>query len=99
MYEDCKEITIYEKTLDRNHTERAERARRLTDLLERYDTILDLQERKETIQRLLEARSHMNFQYELQVGQLPQVEAELKRCGTVTTADAMALLDQTPRIF
>ena len=99
MYEDCKEITIYEKTLDRNHTERAERARRLTDLLERYDTILDLQERKETIQRLLEARSHMNFQYELQVGQLPQVEAELKRCGTVTTADAMALLDQNTEDF
>ena len=94
MYEACKGIRVYEKTLDRNHTERAERARRLTELLERYDRILDLQERKETIQRLLEARSHMNFQYELQVGQLPQLEAELNRCGTVTTEDAMALLDQ-----
>ncbi len=99
MYESCKEITIYEKTLDRNHAERAERARRLTELLERYDTILDLQERKETIQRLLEARSHMNFQYELQVGQLPQVEEELKRCGTVTTKDALALLDQNTEDF
>ena len=99
MYESCKEITIYEKTLDRNHAERAERARRLTELLERYDTILDLQERKETIQRLLEARSHMNFQYELQVGQLPQVEEELKRCGTVTTEDALALLDQNTEDF
>ena len=99
MYESCKEITIYEKTLDRNHAERAERACRLTELLERYDTILDLQERKETIQRLLEARSHMNFQYELQVGQLPQVEEELKRCGTVTTKDALALLDQNTEDF
>lgn len=99
MYESCKEITIYEKTLDRNHAERADRARRLTDLLERYDTILDLQERKETIQRLLEARSHMKFQYELQVGQLPQVEAELKRCGKVTTEDALALLDQNTEDF
>ena len=99
MYESCKEITIYEKTLDRNHAERAERARRLTELLERYDTILDLQERKEMIQRLLEARSHMNFQYELQVGQLPQVEEELKRCGTVTTKDALALLDQNTEDF
>lgn len=99
MYEECKEITIFEKTLDRNHEQRTKRAQRLTELLERYDEILDLKERKETIQRLLEARSHMNFQYELQVGQLPQVEEKLKQCGTVTTEDAMALLDQNTEDF
>lgn len=99
MYEACKEITIFEKTLDRNHAQRTERARRLTELLERYDQILDLKERKETIQRLLEARSHMNFQYELQIGQLPQIEQKLKQCGTVTTEDAMALLDQNTEDF
>src|SRR5699024_1355360 len=89
----------YEKTLDRNHEQRVERAKRLTELLERYDEILDLQERRETIQRLLEARSHMNFQFELQTGQLPKVEAELKRRGTVTTEDALALLDQNEQEF
>ena len=99
MYEACQRITVYEKTLDRNHEQRVERAKRLTELLERYDEILDLQERRETIQRLLEARNHMNFQFELQTGQLPKVEAELKRRGTVTTEDALALLDQNEQEF
>ncbi len=99
MYEACRNLTIYEKTLDRNHARRAEQARRLTELLERYEEILDLQERKETIRRLLEARSHLNFQYELQAGQLPQVEAKLKSRGTVTTGDALALLDQDTEGF
>lgn len=99
MYDTCRNLTIYEKTLDRNHAERAEGARRLTELLERYEEILDLQERRETIRRLLEARSHLNFQYELQAGQLPQVERELERRGTVTTEDALALLDRDTEDF
>lgn len=99
MYDTCRNLTIYEKTLDRNHAQRAERAKQLTELLERYEEILDLQERKETIRRLLEVRNHFNFQYELQAGQLPQVEEELKNRGNVTTADAMALLDQKKEDF
>lgn len=98
-YDACRNLTIYEKTLDRNHAQRAERAKRLTALLERYEEILDLQERRETIRRLLEARNHLNFQYELQLGQLPKVEAELKKRGTVTTRDALALLDQKSEEF
>lgn len=99
MYEACKPLTIFEKTLDRNHAQRAERAKRLTELLERYEEILDLQERRDTIRRLLEARHHLNFQYELQSGQLPKVEAELKARGTVTSEDALALLDQNTEDF
>lgn len=48
-----------------------EQAKRLTELLERYEEILDLQEQRDTIRRLLEAPRHLNFQYELQSGQLP----------------------------
>ena len=99
MYEACQPLTIFEKTLDRNHAQRAERAQRLTRLLERYEEILDLQERRDTIRRLLEARHHLNFQYELQSGQLPQVEEELRSRGAVTTEDALALLDQDTEDF
>ena len=99
MYDVCRDLTIYEKTLDRNHDQRAGRAQRLTRLLERYEEILDLRERRETICRLLEARSHLNFQYELQAGQLPQVDKELKSRGTVTTEDALALLDRSTEDF
>lgn len=99
LYEECKEVSVFEKALDTNHAQRAEYARRLTKLLERYDEILDLEERRETIRRLLDARTHMNFQYELQAGQLPQVEAELRKKGTVTAEDALALLDRDQQGF
>lgn len=94
LYEQCQKIPVPEKLLDKNHADRTARARQLTELLERYETILDLRERKETIERLLEARSQMNFQYELQAGQLPKVEQELAACGHIDTADALALLDR-----
>ena len=99
LYESCKEVTVFEKALDNNHAQRTQRAKRLTELLERYEELLDLTERRETIQRLLDARTHMNFQYELQAGQLPQVEAELAHKGTVSTEDALALLDRSEEDF
>ena len=36
----------------------------------------------------------MNFQYELQAGQLPQVDRELAAYGSIDSADALALLDR-----
>ena len=77
LFEQCKKIPIPERLLDKNHADRTARAKQLTALLERYERILDLRERRETIRRLLDARGQMNFQYELQAGQLPQVDREL----------------------
>ena len=53
-----------------------------------------MRERRETIRRLLDARGQMNFQYELQAGQLPQVDRELAAYGSIDSADALALLDR-----
>lgn len=83
-----------ERLLDKNHADRTARAKQLTALLERYERILDLRERRETIRRLLDARGQMNFQYELQAGQLPQVDRELAAYGSIDSADALALLDR-----
>src|SRR5699024_4061063 len=94
LYEQCKKLKVYEKALDRIHAQRAERAKQLTALLERYEKILDLREREATIHRLLEARSHLNFQYELQSAQLPALQKELAELGTVTNEDALKLLDR-----
>lgn len=94
MYQSCKQMTIYEKTLDRNHAERAERARKLTERLEQYDEMLDLQERKETIQRLLETSGQKNFQRQLRSNQLAKVDRELEQCSQVHAQDALELLDQ-----
>jgi len=94
LYDQCIQLPVPEKLLDKNHADRTARAKQLTELLERYERVLDLRERKETIERLLEARSQMNFRFELEVGQLPQVNRELAAYGEIDTADAMALLDR-----
>ena len=87
-------IDSRQRLLDKNHADRTARAKQLTALLERYERILDLRERRETIRRLLDARGQMNFQYELQAGQLPQVDRELAAYGSIDSADALALLDR-----
>lgn len=89
-----QKIPVPERLLDKNHADRTARAKQLTALLERYERILDLRERRETIRRLLDARGQMNFQYELQAGQLPQVDRELAAYGGIDSADALALLDR-----
>ena len=94
LFEQCKKIPVPERLLDKNHADRTARAKQLTALLERYERILDLRERRETIRRLLDARGQMNFQYELQAGQLPQVDRELAAYGSIDSADALALLDR-----
>ncbi len=93
LFEQCKNPRTG-AAAGQNHADRTARAKQLTELLERYERILDLRERRETIERLVEARSQMNFQYELQAGQLPQVNRELAAYGDIDTADAMALLDR-----
>lgn len=99
IYEQAKDVPVYAETLDRNKQERTARAKQLTILLERYDTILDLKERKETVEKLLESRNQLHFQFELQAGQLPQLKAKLLEMGTVTTADALPLLDNNEEDF
>lgn len=99
MYERVKDIRVFEETLDRNKQDRAERAKKLTALLERYEVILDLHEREETIERLLESQNQFNFQYELQAGQLPNIKAKLLELGSVTTEDALPLLDHNENDF
>ena len=63
LYDQCIQLPVPEKLLDKNHADRTARAKQLTELLERYERVLDLRERKETIERLLEARSQMNFRF------------------------------------
>lgn len=93
LYTRCQQMQIFEETLDRNKKERTVRARELARLLKRYEVTLELQERKETLERLLEARGQMDFQVEL-LGQLDAVKRKLAENGTVTTEDALQLLDR-----
>ena len=98
-YEQAKQITVYESTLDRNRDGRKERAKELSALLKKYEDILDLKERSETIRRMVEYnRQHaasvqmIPFEADLEGRQLEQVNRQIKKAGEITDVDALALL-------
>jgi len=93
LYERVKSITIYESTLERKKDVKVEQTRQLTALLERHEKILDLQKRKETLEQMILdcGKERMDIRFEL-TSQLDVINGELKRCGVVTTEDALSLL-------
>ncbi|MEG1075316.1 MAG: AAA domain-containing protein, partial [Ruthenibacterium sp.] len=99
LYEQTKDMTVYDATLERDRDDKIHRTEQLTDLLRRYDEIRDLNERKETIERLLESRTHMSFQYKLQAGQLPAIKARLAALGEIHADDALPLIDRDTGAF
>lgn len=99
LYEQAKGISVYDGALEKDRQARVRRAGQLTALLGRYDEIRDLNERRETIERLLESRSQIHFQADLQARQLTQVKARLAQQGQVRAEDALALLDTDQDAF
>ncbi len=100
IYEETREIKIFEGTLDRRKDGRIERAKKLSDLLKKYEEVLDLKERSETLNRMMEYQDKVNgsisllpFQADLQGRQLVQVERQIAERGEITDGDAIALLD------
>ena len=99
LYEQTKQVTIYEATLDRNRGDRSDRAKRLSELLKKYDDVLELKERGETIGRLLEYNRQIEasaqmlpFEADLSGRQLERVNRQIGRIGEITEEDALALL-------
>ena len=100
LYEQTREIPVYDKTLSRNRDNQAERMKRLSGLLRRYEDKLDLKERGETIGRLLEysqswsdSMQMLPFEADLKGRQLARVNRQLEKLGEITDADALALLE------
>lgn len=100
IYEETREIKIYEETLDRRKGDRTERAKKLSGLLKKYEEVLDLKERSETLNRMMEYQDKVNgsisllpFQADLQGRQLVEVEKQIARRGEITDEDAVSLLD------
>lgn len=94
-----KELTIYDKTLDKNKNDKTERTKKLTELLKKHEELIDLQERKETIKKLLDSNNQLNFQVDLNARQLYQIEKRIAEIGTVTTKSALELLDNDEDAF
>lgn len=100
VYEQVKNITVFESTLDRKKDNRIERAKQLSNLLKKYEEVLDLQERSETLKRMMEYQRRIQasmemlpFQVDLQGRQLSMVQEKIQSIGEITDKEALALLD------
>ena len=101
LYEEVKNIKVFERTLDRNKDDRKKRAKRLSEMLKRYEDLLDLKERKETIDRVLEygekrgvSFEMMSFEEDLRVRQQGQINRKIEEAGEVSEDAAVSLLDR-----
>ena len=54
LYNKTKNLTVFEKTLDRKRDDRIERAKELSQALKQYEELLDLRERKEAIDSMID---------------------------------------------
>lgn len=100
VYLQMQAVTVFESTLDRNKDDRAERAKKLSNLLKKYEDVLDLKERRETLNRMMEYQKRLKaslemvpFQTDLQGRQLNQIENRINTLGKITDAEALMLLD------
>ncbi len=99
-------INVFSKTLDRRRDDRADRAKKLTELLKTYEDYIELEERKETLNRLLSyeksipaSPSLFPFEVDLQGRQLSQIENALDAKVKVREEDALLLLDRNQEEF
>ena len=101
LYENVKNIKVFENTLDRNKDDRKNRAKRLSQMLKQYEDLLDLKERKETIDRVLEFEKKkgisfqmMSFEEDLKTRQREQINRKVEATGEVSEEAAILLLDK-----
>lgn len=70
LYENTREINVFEKTLEKRKSDRIARTRQLTALLQNYEERLKLLETKEAVRSLMDSNKHLTFQTQLQGVQL-----------------------------
>ncbi|MBR1700858.1 MAG: DUF2726 domain-containing protein [Lachnospiraceae bacterium] len=110
LYEQVKEVKVFEGTLDKRKDDRIQRAKQLSELLKRYEEVLDLKERRDTLGRMMEyqqryAKSEeqsanlLPFQVDLQGRQMAQVKTKISEAGRISEEEALKLLDTNEREF
>ncbi len=93
LYSSVKGVNVSSAYQERNMQERTKQAKQLTQYLERYEERIELLERKDTIEQLLRNSQQMNFQVNIQTGQLREVNQRLNELGEFDTADALKLIE------
>ena len=99
LYENTKNINIFEGTLEKRKTDRVARTRRLTALLQEYEERLKLLETKEAILSLMESNKHLTFQTQLQGIQLVQVNNKIEKTKDFTDEEALELVLEDEEAF
>lgn len=105
LFNKAVNITVYDKTLDKDEENRKKRAEKLSNLLKKYEEILDLKEREESIQRVLDYESNRDnrgqmiaFQIDL-TGQADTVRRRIENMGEIKEKDALSLLSDDEEEF
>lgn len=93
IYKIVKDVNVSDTFQQRNLQERTNQAKRLTEYLEMYEERIDLLERRDTIEQLLRNNHQINFQVNIQTGQLKDVDDRLKQLGEFNTNDALQLIE------
>lgn len=92
IYDKCRNIQVYDKTLEKKKYFETEKTEKLRILLGKHEDKLELQERRDAIIKLEESYEHFHFQTELQGVQLAEVDRKLKDIGKLTDSEAENLL-------
>ena len=93
LYESVRGVNVSDVYQEKGFKDRSEQAKQLTEYLEGYEERIDLLERKDTIEQLLHNNSQINFQVNIQTGQLKEVNDRLKELGEFDIGDALKLID------
>lgn len=99
IYEQTKDVSVYDSTLNKKRGDQAKRAKKLSELLKKYEDVLELKERSDTIGRLLEYNREQNvslqmmpFEADLSGRQMERVSRQIAKMGEITDEDALQLL-------
>lgn len=93
LYERVKKVNVSSAHQERNIRERTKQAKELSEFLKKYEERIDLLERKDTIEQLLKNSHQMNFQINIQAGQLHEINERLKQIGEFSVEEALKLIE------
>ena len=92
LYEQAKEMKVYDATLNKKQNGEQQRNKALNDLLGKYERKIDLEERKSMIETMLSSSDTLTLQTSLNDEQLRDVNRLLGKIGDITDDDVKPLI-------
>ena len=104
LYNSTKNLTVYEKTLDRNRDYRIDRAKELSQALKQYEELLELQERKEAIDSMIDFNAKQDDKTDIRLelsltNQAYNIESQIKQKSDIDEQGILKLLDLNENEF